>query len=117
MRLSFATLSVLLVALIPSIAAAQAKARKIPPDGFEGKVTAVASSSSQLVQMSIGSDARVEVGHTLHVYRPGKLPEYLGTVVITAVAAKASVGKFAPAKGSARIEEGDRVIVKGPPQM
>jgi hypothetical protein len=117
MRLSFATLSVVLVALIPSIAAAQAKARKIPPEGFEGKVVAVGSSSSQLVQMSIGSDARVEVGHTLHVYRPGNVPEYLGTVVITAVKAKASVGTFKPAIPSARIKESDRVIVKGPPQM
>jgi hypothetical protein len=117
MRLSFATLGVVLVGLVPSIAAAQAKARKIRPEGFEGQVTAVGSSSTLLVQMNIGSDAKVEVGHTLHVYRPGNLPEYLGTVVITAVVAKASVGKFNPAKPSARIKEGDLVIVKGPPQM
>jgi hypothetical protein len=135
MRLTHAMLAVLLVCLVSPVATAQrssapksdekpgapaeiggANIPLVAVDPYKGKIVAV-SSKTNLVQLNIGSDAKVKVGETMHLYRPGKLPEYLGKVVVTTVTANASVGKFQPARKSARVEIGDRVTDRAPPKM
>jgi hypothetical protein len=137
MRLSSATLGAVLVGFLSPMATAQqsalpkskempaapalpvrANAPLVAAGRIEGKVVAV-SASSGLVQVDIGSDAKLKVGDTIHVYRPGNLPRYLGTVKINNVTAKASVGQFKPIdkKRNPRIQSGDRVTDKSPAKM
>jgi hypothetical protein len=66
-----------------------------PKDSVEGAVTATEEKDG-LVQVSVGSDAGLEKGHTLEVYRKmgDKQFKYVGTVKVEAVEPTRSVGKF-----------------------
>lgn len=83
------------------------------PPGVRGKVTA--SGASGLAQVNIGSDSGLSVGNVLIVFRGN---EYVGDLTLTAVEPKVAVGKFVPARRTAKVEVGDSVITSfaGTPQ-
>src|SRR5262245_7479421 len=114
MRMMSATLGAMLVSLVPSAGMSPAIAQS-SPEGVEGKIGAV-STNGQLVQLNVGS-AKLHIGDSVHVYGPGKLQQYRGKVVVTTVTAKESVGRFQPARKSARVGSGDRVTDRAPPKM
>lgn len=58
--------------------------RNPPPEDLEGRVVQIDSQSS-LMTIKPGSDAGLERGHTLEVFRLGPKPRYLGTVRIESV--------------------------------
>jgi hypothetical protein len=63
-----------------------------PPKGdVEGAVTGV--DPSGLIRISIGSDAGLEKGHTLELFRLGDKPKYLGSIRILQAKAKESVAQ------------------------
>ena len=66
-----------------------------PKDSVEGSVTAIEEKGGML-QVSVGSDAGLHVGHTLEVYRKmgDKQYKYLGTVQVVEAQPGRSVGKF-----------------------
>jgi hypothetical protein len=59
-----------------------------PPQNVEGIITKV---NGSLYKLSIGSDAGLERGHTLDVFRLTPTPQYLGQVRLTDVRASESV--------------------------
>lgn len=63
-----------------------------PPDSVEGKILEVTPDG--LVEISLGSDDGLQVGHDLEVFREKPAPKYLGTVRITDVREKRAVGKL-----------------------
>lgn len=83
----------------------------VPPD-VEGEVKRV-DASGQRVEITIGSDDGLVVGHELEVYRTQPTPEYLGRVRIDAVdpdqAVASVIGKTIQGK---KIQEGDHVAPK-----
>lgn len=84
-----------------------------PPKEVQGSIKAV-DSTSGLVTITIGSDAGLAKGHTLHVYRTGTDKSnamYLGTIRILEVRPSEAVGKPA---GKLRdpIQAGDNVASK-----
>jgi hypothetical protein len=85
-----------------------------PPRGdLEGIVRRV--DSSGLVTISIGSDAGLQKGHTLEVYRMGKNPRYLGRIKIVDVSANQAVGK-AVGRMTAPVQSGDHVASRVAPK-
>jgi hypothetical protein len=60
-----------------------------PPQAVEGIVT---EKSGELIRISIGSDAGLEKGHTLDVFRLKPTPQYLGQIRLTDVRAAEAVG-------------------------
>ncbi len=62
-----------------------------PPQSVEGVVTETAG-RGDLLRISIGSDAGLEKGHTLDVYRMDPTPLYLGQIRLTDVRHNESVG-------------------------
>jgi hypothetical protein len=66
-------------------------ARNPPPGNIEGTVKSVDAGGLMLV--TVGTDAGLEKGHTLEVYRLAPKPQYVGTVVIVEVKAKEAVAK------------------------
>ena len=66
-----------------------------PKDSVEGTVTATEEKSGML-QVSVGSDAGLQKGNTLEVYRKmgDKQYKYLGTLQVEEVQPTRSVGKF-----------------------
>jgi hypothetical protein len=60
-----------------------------PPQAVEGIVT---EKSGDLIRISIGSDAGLEKGHTLDVFRLKPTPQYLGQIRLTDVRAAEAVG-------------------------
>lgn len=83
------------------------------PPGVRGKVTGVVPSG--LAQVNIGSDSGLSVGNSLIVFRGN---EYVGDLTITTVEPKVAVGKFVPARRTAKIQAEDSVITSftGTPQ-
>ena len=81
-----------------------------PADNVEGRVTQV-DPESNLVSLSIGSDAGLSQGHTLKVFRLHPIPEqsrYLGVIEILSVRPHEAVGR--PIKPmSTSMRPGDRV--------
>ncbi len=76
-------------------AAARAGAKNPPPDNVEGLIRTT-DPSSNLVTLSIGSDAGLSKGHTLEVFRLSSIPQqskYLGTIRILEVTATQAVGQ------------------------
>jgi hypothetical protein len=60
-----------------------------PPQSVDGVVTEL---SGDFMRISIGSDAGLEKGHTLDVYRLKPTPQYLGQIRLTDVRADQAVG-------------------------
>jgi hypothetical protein len=76
-----------------------------PPEQVEGLVRRV---DGNLVHISLGSDAGLSTGQTLHVFRLGSNSGYIGRIKLVDVRAKESVGQIMgrPLK---QIQQGDRV--------
>ncbi len=76
-----------------------------PPEQVEGLVRRV---DGNLVHISLGSDAGLSTGQTLHVFRLGSNSGYIGRIKLVDVRAKESVGQVMgrPLK---QIQQGDRV--------
>jgi hypothetical protein len=80
----------------PEAPAKPGQSRTNPPkDSVEGAVTSIDEKAGMML-VSIGSDAGLQKGHTLEVYRKmgDKEYKYLGTVQIEEVQPTRSVGKF-----------------------
>jgi hypothetical protein len=84
--------------------AAEETAKSAPP-GVRGKVTEVGTTG--MAQINIGSDSGLSPGNVLIVFRGN---EYVGDLSITAAEPKVAVGKFVPARRTAKVEKGDSVI-------
>jgi chromosome segregation ATPase len=80
-----------------------------PAEDVEGSIQRV-DVSSGLVTISIGSDAGVNKGNTLEVFRLKPEPKYLGTIQVLAVQPDKAVGK--PLNRTSQIQVGDRVASK-----
>ena len=78
----------------------------IPPR-VDGVVTAV--SDRDLLEISIGSDDGLRVGHTLEVYRNNS---YLGRVVVRRTEPDRAVVEILPEYRKGTIRKGDRVATK-----
>lgn len=77
-----------------------ASALEKPTDDLRGQVTGVTPSG--IIVVSIGHDAGLKVGQSMFVYRVGKDSrdgKFLGTVKITKVDPKQSLGQFTAATG------------------
>ena len=74
-----------------------------PPRGLTARVDDV---RDDLVEISIGSDDGLRLGHQLDVVRGGT---YLGRITIQAVEPNRAVGQIDPNLQRGRVEEGDRV--------
>ena len=78
----------------------------IPPQ-LHGKVLAV--NRDNLIEVSLGSDDGLRVGHTLEVYRNAK---YLGRVEVLNTSTDRAVAKILPAFRKAAIQQGDDVATR-----
>jgi hypothetical protein len=78
-----------------------------PPQSVEGIVTET-TGRGDLVRVSIGSDAGLEKGHTLDVYRLKPSPQYLGQIRLTDVRHNEAVGVPVD-KLKAPVQKGDMV--------
>jgi hypothetical protein len=86
-------------------------ARKNPPgENLEGVITKVEPDTG-LVVISLGSDAGLQKGHTLEVFRLQPAAKYLGTLRIVEVRPAEAVGKMEGKKTEA-VQVGDRVASK-----
>jgi hypothetical protein len=73
-------------------AASSVKGSHPPPENVEGLVKSV-DEKSGLIGLSVGSDAGLEKGHTLEVYRLKPSPKYLGQVEVVDVTPTQAVAK------------------------
>ena len=78
----------------------------IPPS-IRGKVVAV--SGSNLVEVDLGSDDGLRIGHTLDIFRGN---QYLGRVEILTTRTDKSVGRVLPDYKKGVIQEGDNVATR-----
>ena len=69
----------------------------------------VLAAKSGLVEISLGSDDGLRVGHSLEVFRTTPKPVYLGRIEIVMLKSDRSVGKVLPDFSKGKIEKGDRV--------
>jgi hypothetical protein len=76
-----------------------ANSRVAPPDDFRATVTKV---DGDLVEISLGANAKLQRGAVLSVWRTGK---YLGSLTITSVDPFGAVGQFSPPAGQARVTD------------
>ncbi len=84
-----------------------------PPDNVEGRIRTL-DPGSNLVTISVGSDAGLAEGHTLEVFRLGATPsqsKYLGTVEILSVRPHEAVARPVK-KGLPPLQVNDRVASK-----
>lgn len=79
---------------------------KTPPQLF-GKVLAI--NDEKMVEVSVGSDDGLRVGHTMEVYRGDK---YIGRVVILTTNTDRSVAKILPDYTKTPIQKGDNVATR-----
>ena len=79
---------------------------QIPPN-VNGEVIEVGE--KDLVEISVGGDDGILVGHTLDVYREGV---YLGKVVVLKTSDDRAVAKIIPNIQKGTIRKGDRVATK-----
>src|SRR5262249_11624992 len=93
-----------------ALAAGGGAAKNPPPENVEGEVKEV-DAKSGLVTISIGSDAGLQKGHTLEVFRLKPAPKYLGTLRIVDVRPKDAVGK-PDSRSQGAIQTGDKVASK-----
>src|SRR5262245_51279400 len=80
-----------------------------PPPEIRGQIREL---KDGLAVISIGSDAGLESGQKLDVFRFKPAPKYLGTITIVDLKPKSAVGKIEPASGKVTIELGDEVSSK-----
>ncbi|MEI6504831.1 MAG: hypothetical protein WCO90_02990 [Planctomycetota bacterium] len=73
---------------------------------LDGDVMAVALGS---IQVSLGSDDGLQVGHTLEVYRGG---EYIGRAVVKSVMPDHSVAELVKAYARGIVQRGDKVTTR-----
>jgi len=73
---------------------------------LDGAVTAVASGS---IEVSLGSDDGLQVGHTLEVYRGG---EYIGRAVVKTVMSDHAVAEIVKAYARGVVQRGDKVTTR-----
>jgi len=76
-----------------------------PPENVEGTVRRV---DGNLMTLSVGRDAGLVRGNTMHVFRLGHSPRYVGQVRIVEVTATQAVGQvigrlYTPAKAGDRV--------------
>jgi hypothetical protein len=76
-----------------------------PPDNVEGLVR---RAEGNLVTITIGSDAGLQRGHTMEVFRYGQNPRYIGRIKIVEVTAHQAVGQ-ATGRMTAPMQVGDHV--------
>lgn len=78
-----------------------------PPVDLQGEILAVSNGSS--VEVSLGRDDGIRVGHTLEVFRGA---QYLGRIEITRAQDDKAVGKVLAAYRKGYIQAGDKVASK-----
>jgi hypothetical protein len=83
--------------------------RNPPKDSVEGMITRV-DEGTGLVTVSVGSDAGLQKGHTLEVFRLNP-PKYLGTIRIVDVRPTEAAGQFV-VRPTDMVKPGDRVASK-----
>ncbi len=77
---------------------------RVPP--LDGDVIAVASNS---IQVSLGSDDGLQVGHTLEVYRSG---QYVGRAVVRSVKSDRAIAELVREYSRGIVQRGDKVTTK-----
>ncbi len=87
------------------------------PPNVEGEVTAV-DAKNQSVEISIGSNDGLAVGHELYLYRITPMPLFLGKIKISNVDVQQSVGRVVGGKTlhGVKIQKGDHVSNKISPR-
>ncbi len=88
----------------------RAESLQAPPE-VEGKITRV-DARNKRVEISIGSDDGLVVGHVLSVFRTKPNSDYLGRIKIMAVDPDQSVGEVIENDKGKKIQEGDNVATK-----
>jgi hypothetical protein len=78
-----------------------------PPENVEGLVQRF-DSNSNLVTISLGSDAGLAEGNTMEVFRLGAVPKYVGQIKIVRVTPTQAVGQ-PTGRLNGTIQKGDRV--------
>lgn len=73
---------------------------------LDGNVLAVAAGS---IQVSLGSDDGLQVGHTLEVYRDG---EYIGRAVVKSITPDQAVAEIVKAYARGIVQRGDKVTTR-----
>jgi hypothetical protein len=89
--------------------------RNPPPAFVKGIITKVDESDPGLVEISVGSDAGVNMDNTLEVYRLKPRPEYLGTIRIVDAHHQKAIGRLVKSDSSprrVRLQKGDEVASK-----
>jgi len=79
-----------------------------PPRGLDGVLTAV-NDEQELVEISLGSDDGLRVGHEMEVSR-GR--QYLGRVIIRRTWDDHAVGEIIPERLQGPMQPGDKVVTK-----
>ncbi len=79
---------------------------RIPPN-VKGEVVEVGEKN--LIEISVGGDDGILVGHTLDVYREGA---YLGKVIVLKTSSDRAVAEIIPDFKRGTIRKGDRVATK-----
>lgn len=82
--------------------------RRPPPEDVEGIVKQV-DEKAGLCKISIGKEAGLAKGRSLHVYRLSPKPQYLGELRIVDVEAREATAKFTPAQRATTLTPGDIV--------
>jgi hypothetical protein len=86
------------------------------PPIVEGEVVKV-DAKNQNVEISIGSNDGLKVGHILYLYRTSPSPEFLGKIEITQVDVQQAVGRvIGKTLHGKKIQEGDNVSTKISPR-
>jgi hypothetical protein len=82
-----------------------------PPAYVRGVVEKIDPEDRALLQISVGTDAGLDINHTLDVYRLRPRPDYLGTIRIVNAGPHRALGRLMPRPGGARadIRPGDEV--------
>jgi len=88
----------------------RAESLQAPPE-VEGKVTRV-DARNKRVEISIGSDDGIVVGHVLSVFRTKPNSDYLGRIKIMSVDPDQAVGEVIESDKGKKIQEGDNVATK-----
>ena len=81
-----------------------------PASPVEGRIRSI-DEGSGLMKINVGSDAGLEKGHTLEVFRLKPLPKYLGQIRIISVTHKEAVGQAA-GRLTGQLQVGDTVAAR-----
>jgi hypothetical protein len=77
---------------------------RVPP--LDGDVIGVAENS---IQVSLGSDDGLQVGHTLEVYRSG---QYVGRAIVRSVKSDRAIAELVREYSRGIVQRGDKVTTK-----